>query len=375
MNITRNRRVFLIPIFALIFFWSGRFSLQYSELRVDHQVQVVENKGKALIKQVVTVKKELTIGKLEEGGSIFGQVAGLAVASDGRIFVLDLKDKKLKIFDSTGEMLKELGREGQGPGEWLIPAGLQLLFDQTLIVNDGGNRKLIFMDLEGNILGEISYAKKQMMLRVTIFEDGSNCLGVEMGMAADGMSYDIAVYDGEFNQLFKIDSLQMPLPFGDVKINPFESLYDYSIDPQGNIIYGRGTDYEIKYFTKEGKLFRIVRKEYRPQRISEKDKEDILKMIPETPGINLKERIVFPQNFPAFSSLFLDEEDRLYVRTYERGKAPDTYVVDVFNAEGVFIARGEFPGEGHVFKKGKLYAVEKDDEDYHYICRYQVSWK
>jgi len=45
--------------------------------------------------------------------------------------------------------------------------------------------------------------------------------------------------------------------------------YCFCLDGEGNIIYSRGTNYEIKYFNSEGKLFRIVRKEYQPQSITQ----------------------------------------------------------------------------------------------------------
>ncbi|MBC7361587.1 MAG: 6-bladed beta-propeller [Candidatus Aminicenantes bacterium] len=335
--------------------------------------QIIENKARPSGTETLTLKKELTIGKLEEGGSLFGTIAGAAVTADGRIVVLDSKEKKIKIFDPAGKLLKEFGREGQGPGEWSMPVGLQLVSNRQLIVADGGGRKLVYLDLEGNLLKEVSYAKKLALMK--IIERGSCYLATEMGLEGNSLTYNVALYDANFDQLFKIDTLLMPMPTGGSKINPFDTAYDYCLDSKGNIIYGRATAYEIKYFTPEGKLFKVVRKEYQPQAISEKDKQDILKMIPETAGINLKEMLAFPEKYPAFSSLFVDEEDRLYVRTYERGKVRDSYVVDIFNQEGKLIARCEMPEGGFLMKGGKLYAVEKDEEDYQYLSRYQATWK
>ncbi|HQO75882.1 MAG TPA: hypothetical protein PLB50_04305 [Candidatus Saccharicenans sp.] len=167
----------------------------------------------------------------------------------------------------------------------------------------------------------------------------------------------------------------MASPLGGGKINPFAIAYDYCLDGHGNIIYARSSSYEIKYFNSEGQLIKIVRKEYRPQSISQKDKEEILKQIPETPGMNLKEMVVFPDNYPAFSGFFIDEQNRLYVRTYEKGKSKDSYLVDIFSPEGKLITRCEMAGEAFLAKKGKIYTIEKDEEGYQYICRYQATWK
>jgi len=196
-----------------------------------------------------------------------------------------------------------------------------------------------------------------------------------MGMEGNSIAYTIAKYDADFNQLFKIDTLLMPVPIGGAKIDPFGVLHNFCLDSHKNIVYSRMTAYEIKYFTPDGQLFRIVRKEFKPQPLTEKDKEEMLEQMPETPGVNLREMIAFPDNYPAFSTFFVDEEDRLYVRTYEKGKAKDSYLVDIFSPEGKFIYRCEIAGTPFLVKNSKLYTIEKDDEDYQYICRYQATWK
>jgi len=366
-----------VPVFAValvLVFSVLAFSVaDKADIRLADKadVQIIENKAKPSGSERLILTKEITIGKLEQGGSAFGTVAGADATADGRIFVLDLKAKKVNVFDPNGKKLKEFGQEGQGPGEWNAPSGLQLLSDRELIINDSGNRKLIYLDLEGKMTREVSYAKKLAMMKV--IDCGGQYLSSEMGMEGNSIAYTIAKYDADFNQLFKIDTLLMALPLGGGKINPFAIAYDYCLDGHGNIIYARSSSYEIKYFNSEGQLIKIVRKEYRPQSISQKDKEEILKQIPETTG--MKEMVVFPDNYPAFSGFFVDEENRLYVRTYEKGKTKDSYLVDIFSPEGKLVTRCEMPDGAFLAKKGKIYTIEKDEEGYQYICRYQATWK
>ncbi|MDW3229584.1 MAG: 6-bladed beta-propeller [Acidobacteriota bacterium] len=337
------------------------------------KVRIIENKAKPSGSEKLILTKEITIGKLEKGGSIFNGLGGAAVTSDGRIIALDVKDKKVKIFNEAGQKLKEFGQEGQGPGEWTSPIIIQLISDREIMISDAGNRKLVYLDLEGKILREVSYSKKLAILK--ILDCGGQYVGCEMGMEGNSMAYTTAKYDADFNQLFKIDTLQMALPVGGVKINPFDVVFDFCLDNRGNIIYARMTAYEIKYFTPDGQLFKIVRKKYKPQPLTEKDKEGMLEQMPETPGVNLREMIAFPDNYPAFSTFFVDEQGRLYVRTYEKGKAKDSYLVDIFSPEGKFIYRCEIAGTPFLVKNSKLYTIEKDEEDYQYICRYQATWK
>jgi DNA-binding beta-propeller fold protein YncE len=349
------------------------FSARAFSVADKGDVEIIENKAKPSGSEKLVLTREVTVGKLEEGGSIFGTIGGADVTSDGRIFVLDTREKKVKVFDSSGRKLKELGREGQGPGEWTNPIVLQLISDRELMVSDAGQRKLVYLDFEGNMIREVSYAKKLVMMKVIDY--GGHYVGSEMGFEENSMAYTIAKYDPNFNQLFKIDAILTPVPVGGTKINLFDVVYNFCLDSHGNIIYARMTAYEIKYFTPEGQLFRIVRKKYRPQPLTEKDKEEMLQQMPKTPGVNLKEMLVFPDNYPAISTFLVDEQDRLYVRTYEKGKAKDSYLVDIFSPEGKLISRCEMPDGAFLSKDGKLYTVEKDEEGYQYICRYQTTWK
>jgi len=336
-------------------------------------VQIIENKAKPSGSEKLILTKEITIGRLEEGGSIFNGLVGAEVTSDGRIIALDSRDKKVKIFDAAGQKLKEFGQEGQGPGEWTSPIIIQLISDREIMVSDAGNRKLVYLDLEGKMLKEVSYAKKLAMMKIT--DAGGQYVGCEMGMEGNSIAYTIAKYDAEFNQLFKIETLLMSIPVGGGKINPFDVVNNFCLDSHKNIIYSRMTSYEIKYFTPDGQLFRIVRKEYKPEPLTEKDKEEMLKQMPENTGVNFRELLDFPATYPAISSFLVDELDRLYVRTYEKGKTKDSYFVDVFSPEGKLIYRCEITGTPILVKNGQLYTIEKDEEGYQYICRYKATWK
>lgn len=336
-------------------------------------VQVVENKLKPQGSQQLLLKKELTVGQLAEGGSLFGSIAGADMAGDGRLFVLDGINKKLRIFDTTGKQLKELGRSGQGPGEWDTPFMVKLVSENELMVADAGNRKIVYLDSQGNMTREVSYARNMGLVKLQ--ESNGQYWVAEMGVEGNSIAYTIARCDSGFNRLVKFDTLLMPLPISGNKINPFEMYFEFCLDSRGNLLYGLSSAYEIKCFNPEGKLFRIVRKEYRPRPITEKDRQEILSQLPETAGINLKEMLAFPDYFPPFGALLIDEADRLYVRTFEKGQVPHWYTWDVFDPQGKLIARVEMPENTLLIKGGKLCAVEKDEEDYQYLCLYQATWK
>lgn len=62
--------------------------------------------------------EELRLGRTEGSGpDIFANIDDLAIDADGRIFVVDVGWKDVRLFDRDGRFVRRLAREGDGPGE------------------------------------------------------------------------------------------------------------------------------------------------------------------------------------------------------------------------------------------------------------------
>ena len=70
----------------------------------------------------------------------------------------------------------------------------------------------------------------------------------------------------------------------------------------------------------------------------------------------------------------LDEQDRLFVRTWVKGKDEGAYIVDVFDAEGRFISQFETKLDIRVWKDDKAYGLEENEDGFMVVKRYRVSW-
>jgi hypothetical protein len=156
-------------------------------------------------------------------------------------------------------------------------------------------------------------------------------------------------------------------------LNILEMISAYQFDPAGNIYYGRNADYEIKIYSPEGKHIRTIQKEYDRVKVTQTDIDEMLERIPNaTPGVNIKEMFSFPEYFPPFQFFLLDDQGRLYVRTFTKGKAKGEYEIDVFDPEGKFIAQFITKSDLRLWKAGKAYGIEETDEGYQVIKRYAV---
>ena len=104
--------------------------------------------------EAADLRQELRLGTLEgEAGEAFGDIAHVAVAPDGTIFVFDRQVPTIYRFDRSGKMLGPIGREGRGPGEYgARPTGMVVASDR-LLVADPSNARISAFGLAGEYLG------------------------------------------------------------------------------------------------------------------------------------------------------------------------------------------------------------------------------
>jgi len=67
------------------------------------------------------------------------------------VFVLDMDGHDIKVFSRSGHFQRTIGRKGQGPGEFHLPSGLDILGGK-LYVADSLNRRVQVLDTKGGYL-------------------------------------------------------------------------------------------------------------------------------------------------------------------------------------------------------------------------------
>jgi len=321
----------------------------------------------------MTLTEEISIGEKGSEEEIFSENIFITVDDEENIFVTDMNLNNIKVFDRSGDYVRTIGKQGQGPGELNMPTGIQITPEGELMVEEVLNRRLSFFTPQGKFLRSTSTADKTSLTGLIIGPKG-DMVGREMTMEENKLWWEVKKYDKNLNELFTVARVEFPNPLQG-KINPFELMIVFDIDNDGNIIYANSKEYEIKFLSPEGKHIKSITKKYDTIKITEKDKKEMLDRIPETPGVNVKERIEFPKYYPAFQNFTLDEKGRIFVRTFQKGKQEGEYMVDIFDSEGYFIAQMPLKLNPVLWKNNKLYATEESDQGYIIIKRYKVHWK
>jgi len=82
------------------------------------------------------------------GPTEFGSVRSVLLDQAGSLYVVDPSRRTLSIFDSTGRFVRQLGRDGAGPGEYRDPYSVAWV-DGQLALLDPGNFRLGLYDSTG----------------------------------------------------------------------------------------------------------------------------------------------------------------------------------------------------------------------------------
>ena len=376
MNMRKGRATFVLlgSLVIIVSVLAGQY-----KVKTENDVTIVTNGKKPNPPKGAPIKLILeeiyTVGGGDAPDRSFVEISALAVLKDGTVYVLDTKDSRVKVFDAKGKFVRAFGKAGQGPGEMNQPVGILITPENEVFVEDALNQRLAVFGLDGTFSRHISTAKALGLSGIQM--DGRGLIVARsMGLGEAGkMSMDVKTYDKDFNPKIKLASFEFPVSL-QAKINPFSAMnLLYALDGQGGLFFGSQPGYEIKVLSLEGKPRRTIGREYDPVPITKEDKDEILALIPNVSGVNVRDMIQFPEYFPPFGYFVLADEGRLLVRTYEKGRAKKEYYWDVFDAEGRYIAKVPIVHEIRLWRDGKAYFFVEDEDGYKTLRCCRARWE
>ena len=151
---------------VLCFLYVNAFSGQVIKIKEEKGIPVIYNPKKPApprgTPSKLILEEDLSIGtKEEETKYTFASITAIRADEEGNIYILDGKEATVNVFDKSGKRLRNIGRRGQGPGEFEMPLGLQAISGRILIVASMG--RLSFFSLR-----EISKSKLRIRQLIPI---------------------------------------------------------------------------------------------------------------------------------------------------------------------------------------------------------------
>ncbi len=104
--------------------------------------------------------EELRIGSATDPNAGFSRIGNIAVDQDGQVYVFEVQDVRIRVYSSSGRLVRTIGRRGSGPGE----------FEQGAKIGVTGDTVWAYESLGGT--GTISLFKRQdgTLIATTVIE-------------------------------------------------------------------------------------------------------------------------------------------------------------------------------------------------------------
>jgi hypothetical protein len=312
-------------------------------------------------------------------------IGAFDVDSEGNIYMVSPTEKENMIFkfDSDGNYVNSFCRIGQGPGELQNqPFYLYITSQDEITVTNAMKKKLLIFTNDGNLIDETPITIKDTPIQDVIPLKNGNylCFKLINDPSSDYLfQYIFGLHDSDFKRIKDLDEFKFP-NFLKGKKNQGIWTISYTITGDKIFVGNDNRGYEIWVFDLDGNLQRKIRKKYEKIPIPREFIEEKMKALPEP----IRKMTTFPGSFPPFQSFFTDDMGGLYVMTYEKGEDSNKYVIDVFNADGIFVGRKslrvfyDYMYESYLWatvKQNYLYCKNEKDSGFKELVVYKMSWE
>lgn len=329
-------------------------------------------------------------GPVEES---FGSELDVAMAPDGSIYVVDVQSIRFAHFSADGEWLGDIGREGQGPGEFIRPFRVEAPAEGEVWLYDVmGGRVTRFRDGEY----EAQFISETGLLSTEEFQvDRHGRVWIkDTAIRSDGtpdfeaMAWRVFTSDGELLANVPVPPAEIVGPAyrltGAGLGRPFSVETLHALSPAGAVVSARNDTYRITVAPLEGTPRVIERHlpQIRPTRAERAWWRDQVERAERATGRELSD---VPAVKPLLRYLSVDAEARIWVSVYAEaeevelhsgGRAwrqPATY--EVLDERGWLLGRLTFPDLAYpVAARGRTVWARKPGQfGESYLIKYRIQ--
>lgn len=337
------------------------------------------------------VHEELSIGQLEGADEYAFARISEVWATDDEVYVADGRLPAVRVFDHQGTFLREIGRPGQGPGEFESPQGVATFPDGRVVVYDGV--KLLVYESDGTFIeqwggdsgGNFRFSGPDM---TAVGEDGAIYVRTpilpEDGMAFGRLRWGMTPWlpDGTQGEMRDVPQLEYERPSVSVSVGggrammpvPFSPSLAWTMLPDGRFVVGVADEYSFEVREHDGTVTEVRRQvepvPVNPDEVTLEQREVRIVINNQRPEIDWGDAEI-PAFKPAFDNLVATRDGRILVLrsgpatvdpacldpnvTSEDIAAMDctdgVSWADLFEADGTFLGSFEVP-DGVIFQGG-----------------------
>jgi hypothetical protein len=300
-------------------------------------------------------------GENDLQGDLINRPYEIHLGKDGSVFILDVGDTCIRQFDAHGKFVHQIGRKGQGPGEYDMPISFDIGAADEIFVFDGPSLRVTRFDKDGKPLN--NFRVEKFCTQIRIDGRGRLYLGEISSSETAGLSSEFKEVVQKLTILRTDQDGRNPLrigPFIGMKLmvkaqgqgaistgSRFSPMTGWGVAPDGRILAGYNEKYEISVYDPDGKILFRFGREYKPLKIK-----------------SSRRGAKGPDSFPAFSpDFFFDDAGNAWFRLFKNEDDKD-YLYDVFSPEGIYLRQIVAPFRIYQIRNGKAYAIVETDEGF-----------
>jgi hypothetical protein len=208
-----------------------------------------------LFDTAMRLEKDLEIGSDDAGLPILARISDIAVDPRGRIYVAEAAQSMVLVYDSDGSFIRQMGREGEGPGEFRRPEAIVAKDTELLVVDRQG---VSIFDEAGEFVSRFNHQLHDGPIRGMAVTDSGHVFLSSFEMWGQNVIHKFS-RDGtrllSFCDSYAVGSDE------DYRAEQVFAGGPIDLDPQGRICYSQLTPYEIRKFSGLGELTMIISRE------------------------------------------------------------------------------------------------------------------
>lgn len=289
--------------------------------------------------------------------SELGQPRSLAVDEQGRVYVVDAKPAAIKVFSPDGKLIRTIGRDGEGPGEFRV--GFIAVRGGHLVLQDPQLARTSVWDTAGTFLRSWH---SSCCYWSDIQIDGQNLIYVPSMSAPkegaprrgtpyvrwtlEGVAKDTVWVPREAEE--KVWTVSLKRGGKNVSMMrtsiPFQPGLTHTLHPEGGLVYAWTGSYSIVRSATGNDSLRVFGRTWTPDPVTDERRngelESRIKSGSESWGeANLRAAFKLsdiPSTLPAFMNLRVDPAGRTWARRYPVSDTTRT-TFDVFDSTGAYL--------------------------------------
>ncbi len=383
--------LFIFVIFSFLILSACKKPVDKARVEIIDAVEYVHNIETPLHpNKKITFEEDLSIGGEDEKGKIIlFRPQRFIVDQNENIYIIDIQDQVIKVFDPNGKYLRTIGRKGEGPGEFKSIQYQAFLPDGRLLVMDYSAHRSSFFDSSGNFIESYQWRKRLAQLHfVTNSSYIVNEYTYEEDMPSEGRKLWIKEYNFEGNEICSfgefVESKIKEVSEGNRSVMmgvPHSPKSIFAADQNRQFLYHfLNNNYIIEMYDKSGKVFRKIDRPYDALPFTSKDADEFRTPYEKSRNELLK-KLVKEMPMPKLKTItpymLVDDLGNLWVETYEKKEEEDRIITvyDIFNKDGYYEAKVWLDKRPSLFVKGKMYQMETEKETgYRFKKRYRAIW-